>query len=181
MKKAAAIGNVMFIYLAALLPVLLFSNGKSRFVSFLWEKIFSNNIFIPLLLFLIFGAVMYIINMLLFLQARRGRWNALELARINMIAKLVQIPAYLFIFIVGLFCMVMIFTIGVSAVFLLLDVLSVGMTGVYALAVFYQLRKEQFISAKMQIVYSLISFVFCVDVITSVRGYQLCARAGQES
>lgn len=179
MKKAVAIGNIIFIYLAALLPVFLFANGKSRFVTFMWENFFSNNVFIPLFLLLIFGILMYIINILFLLQARQERWSALELARTNMIVKLIQIPAYVFIFIVGLLCMVMIFTMGITFIFVLLDVFSVGMTGLSAAAVFYKLRKEQLLSVKMQIVYSMASFVFCADVMAAILGYRICVREGQ--
>ncbi len=175
MKKAAAIGNVIFIYLTALLPVFLFANGKSKFVTFMWEHFFYNNVWISLFFLLLFGIVMYVINILFLLQTRKGRWTAQELARTNMIVKFMQIPAYIFIFIVGLLCMVMIFTIGITFVFVLLDAVSIGMTGLYAAAVFNELRKEQFITQKMQIFYSLASFVFCADVIMAILGYRVCA------
>ncbi len=180
MKKAAVIGNIIFIYLAALLPVLLFANGKSIIVTFLWENLFSNNIFVPLILLLFFGILMYIINILFLLQARQGRWSARELARTNMIVKLAQIPAYVFIFVVGVICMIMIFTVGITFMFALLDAFSLGMTGLYALAVFYRLRKEYIISTKMQICYALASFVFCADVIAAILGYRICANAEQQ-
>ncbi|MCI8300121.1 MAG: hypothetical protein HFI69_07200 [Lachnospiraceae bacterium] len=179
MKKAAAIGNVIFIYLAALLPLLLFANGKNAFITGIWEHFFSNNVFIPLFLLLIFGVVMYIINIVLFLEVRRKRFTALELARTGMIVKLIQIPAYLFIFVMGLLCMVMIFTMGITFIFVLLDLFSTGMTGVYASAVFYQLRKERFIPVKTQICGVLASFVFCADVIAAIAGYRICVRGGK--
>ena len=124
MKNTAAIGNTIFIYLVALLPVLLFANGKSQIITFLWEHLFSNNIFVPLGFILLLGISLYLVNILFLLNARNGKWTSQELCRTNMTVKLLQIPAYLFIFVVGLLCTVMIFTIGISfALVLLLMVL----------------------------------------------------------
>ena len=53
------------------------------------------------------------------------------------------------------------------------------MTGVYASAVFYQLRKERFIPVKTQICGVLASFVFCADVIAAIAGYRICVRGGK--
>ncbi len=172
MKNTAAIGNTLFIYLVALLPVLLFANGKSRIITFLWEHLFFNNIFIPLGFILLLGISLYLVNMLFVLSARHGKWNSQELCRTNMIVKLVQIPAYLFIFVVGLLCALMIFTIGISFVFVLLDIFTIGMTGLFACSAFYVLKKEQKISGKMQLFYSLASFLFCADIVIAVIGYK---------
>jgi hypothetical protein len=76
--------------------------------------------------------------------------------------------------------MIMIFTVGITFMFALLDAFSLGMTGLYALAVFYRLRKEYIISTKMQICYALASFVFCADVIAAILGYRICANAEQQ-
>lgn len=173
MKNTAAIGNTLFIYLVALLPVLLFANGKSRIITFLWEHLFFNNIFIPLGFILLLGVSLYLVNMLFVLSARHGKWTSQELCRTNMIVKLVQIPAYLFIFVVGLLCAMMIFTIGISFAFVLLDIFSIGMTGLFACSAFCALKKEQKISGKMQLVCSLASFLFCADIIIALIGYRL--------
>lgn len=173
MKKAAAIGNILFIYLIALLPTLLFAADKNKIFAFIWEHFFFNNIFVPLGFILLLGIIVYTLDILFLLMARNGRWSSQELTKSNMMVKLVQIPAYLFIFIVGLLCSVMIFTIGVSFALFILDMLSIGMTGLFASASFYALRKEQKISGKMQALYSLASFLFCVDIVIAILGYQI--------
>ena len=62
MKKAAAIGNIIFIYLVAMLPVLLMADGKNPLITFMWKRLFSRNIFVPLGILLLFGILMYLIN-----------------------------------------------------------------------------------------------------------------------
>ena len=168
MKNTAAIGNTLFIYLVALLPVLLFANGKSRIITFLWEHLFFNNIFIPLGFILLLGISLYLVNMLFVLSARHGKWNSQELCRTNMIVKLVQIPAYLFIFVVGLLCALMIFTIGISFVFVLLDIFTIGMTGLFACSAFYVLKKEQKISGKMLSLHDALPIFSCSVQILSL-------------
>ncbi len=172
LKNTAAIGNTAFIYLIALLPALLFANGKSQMITFLWEHLFFNNVFVPLGAILLLGIFLYIINLLFLLNARHGKWSAQELCRTNLLVKLLQIPAYLFIFVVGLLCALMIFTIGISFVFVLLDIFTIGMTGLFACSAFYVLKKEQKISGKMQLFYSLASFLFCADIVIAVIGYK---------
>lgn len=172
MKKLAAIGNIIFIYLTALFPVLLFIGGKNKIAAFIWEHLFMNNIFVPLGMLILFGLIMYAVNISFLMRTWKGKWDAQELAHTNMIVKLIQIPAYIFIFVIGLLCTVMIFTIGISFVFMLLDALSIGMTGLFATAAFNGLKKEQKISGKMQVFCSLASFLFCADVIIAIVGYR---------
>lgn len=173
MKNAVAAGNIIFIYLTSLLIVLLFTNGKNEITTFLWEYLFHNNVFVPLGFLLIFGIFMYISNILFFLRARNGNWCALELARTNLIVKLVQIPAYLLNFGIGLLCTLMIFTIGISFVLMLLDAFAIGMTGLFAASAFYNLKKEKKITGTMQALCTIASFLFCVDVIIAVIGYNI--------
>lgn len=171
MKKIVAIGNTIFIYLIAILPVMLIASDKSKFITLIWKYLFHNSVFVPLIL-LLFGAVMYILNIIFMIQARNGCFHATDLARANMIVKLIQIPAYIFIFMIGILCMVMIFTIGISFVLLLLDALSIGLTGLFAIAAFQNLNREGMITRKAQFIYSIASFLFCVDVIIAVIGYR---------
>ena len=171
MKKIVAIGNTIFIYLIAILPVMLIASDKSKFITWIWKYLFHNSVFVPLIL-LLFGAVMYILNIIFMIQARNGCFHATDLARANMIVKLIQIPAYIFIFMIGILCMVMIFTIGISFVLLLLDALSIGLTGLFAIAAFQNLNLEGMITRKAQFIYSIASFLFCVDVIIAVIGYR---------
>ena len=171
MKKIVAIGNTIFIYLIAILPVMLIASDKSKFITWIWKYLFHNSVFVPLIL-LLFGAVMYILNIIFMIQARNGCFHATDLARANMIVKLIQIPAYIFIFMIGILCMVMIFTIGIYFVLLLLDALSIGLTGLFAIAAFQNLNREGMITRKAQFIYSIASFLFCVDVIIAVIGYR---------
>lgn len=181
MKKTAAIGNTLFIYLIALLPVLLFTYGKSSITSFVWEHLFFNNIFVPLGFILLFGIGMYVVNIFVIIKASRGQWNVLELARTNMLVKIIQIPAYAIVFVMGLLCCVMIFTIGISFALMALDMFSIGLTGMFACAAFYRLRKERLITPKMQALYSFASFLFCADVIIAVIGYRMSQQQGMSA
>lgn len=177
MKKIVAIGNTVFAYFIAVLPILLLGDGKSNIITFLWNHVFFHNIYIPLTIVIVFGMILYILNIIFLIKAKNGKWSAQELARTNLLVKLIQIPAFLFIFLVGLLCTILIFTIGISLVLGLLDVICIGLTGIFATATFHRLRKEQQISTKMQIMYSIASFLFCVDVITAMIAYRKSKRS----
>ncbi len=172
MKKIVAIGNTIFIYLIAILPVMLIASDKSKFITWIWKYLFHNSVFVPLILLLLFGAVMYILNIIFMIQARNGCFHATDFARANMIVKFILLPVYIFIFMIGILCMVMIFTIVISFLLLLLDALSIGLTGLFAIAAFHNLNREGMITRKAQFIYSIASFLFCVDVIIAVIGYR---------
>lgn len=170
MKKFIIIANSIFIYLVAILFVFIFSHNK--IAEWLWEKVFFNNAFIPLYLILQFGIIMYIVNFAYVVRSWNGTWSARELAHVNMLVKLIQIPAYILIFVAGVACLVTIFTVGISIALILLDCFSIGMTGLLGVAAFRNMRREGKISSTKQVVCSIGSFIFCVDVILAIVGYR---------
>lgn len=170
MKKFIIIANSIYIYLVIILLVLIFSHNKMT--EWLWENIFFNNVYIPLFLILQFGIIMYIVNFVFIVRAWNGTWGARELAHVNMLVKLIQIPAYIFIFLAGLACLITIFTMGISIALVFLDGFCIGMTGLLGIAAFRNMEREGRISKTRQVIYSIGSFVFCVDVILAIVGYR---------
>ena len=112
MKKLIIITNSVYIYLLAFLLVATFSHNK--IIEYLWETVFFNSVYVPLFLILQIGVLIYIINIVFIVMGWNGKWNARELARVNMLVKLIQIPGYIFIFLAGIACLITIFTMGIS-------------------------------------------------------------------
>ncbi len=87
--------SVSFIILFPYSIVLLI---YSLFHTTLMKYLFHNNIYIGIFIFVFFGLSHSLMLFLFLYQKRYLRKNALELAKINMTIKLIQIPAYLFLF-----------------------------------------------------------------------------------
>lgn len=171
MKKVILVLNTIFPYLVLSLLILVFGYGRGiTFIDSVWENIFSKTIVIPVLLLLVIIAVTYILNIVYMIYALKSHKN-MSLTKANMIVKLIQIPAYVLIFIIGVICAVTILMIPISLLLFIIDILSVGMTGMFAAVAFANMRKNGIIEKNEQIKSSVLSFVFCVDVLVAVNAF----------
>ena len=93
----------------------------------------------------------------------------------NMLIKLVQIPAYLAIFVLGVLFFLTIFTYAFSVFFVLFDCITIFLTGLVGLTANLRLYKERKCSGSFAALNSVCQFVFCIDVISAVIVY-ICSR-----
>ena len=98
--------------------------------------------------------------------------EALALAKTQMIMRLVQIPAYVLIFFMGVIGMFLIFTIGISLALFLFDIISITVTGIASVAVYAILADLKMISKKQQLLYSIGGFIYVLDVIAAFLCYK---------
>ena len=103
------------------------------------------------------------------IAAVRGRCAARELVRESLTIKLVQIPAYLFHFALGLAGLVMsIWGLGLILWAFFVDVITIALSGTVGLSAAQRCRREGLLSGRSAIVYALLSFVFCADVAAAI-------------
>ena len=93
----------------------------------------------------------------------------------NMLIKLVQIPAYLAIFVLGVLFFLTIFTYAFSVFFVLFDCITIFLTGFVGLTANLRVYKERKCSGSFAALNSVCQFVFCIDVISAVVVY-ICSR-----
>lgn len=138
------------------------------FSGFLMESFFQNNVYLLLLYMFVFWlfALVCAISFLLFSHIRK--WDAYEVSRINMIVKLAQIPAYLLIFLVGLMCLLTIFTFAISFILMALDGMTIILSGLIGLAAVVRNRSNDTLSQKTSLIHGILQFVFCADVVSSI-------------
>lgn len=168
MKTFVSIGNIVFTYFVTLIVLSLFFDIGGDILSTLIDPIGGN----PLIVIILFHLLIFCINILFIIISWKGHWEAEALARTNMIVKLVQIPAYCFNFIFGALSALMIVTIGITVAMFLFDIAYIGITGLFAIATFHNMKREGMISRKTQFFYSVLSFVFCVDLVIAIIGYR---------
>lgn len=105
--------------------------------------------------------------------------NPEAILRITMIIKLIHIPAYIAIFVVGLASLITIFTAGISIVLWLLDVFTIIISGTIGLSGIIRALREHRLTGKEALIHGLLQFVFCADVISSIIAYRTVARSGK--
>ncbi len=98
------------------------------------------------------------------------QWDGRELSKVNMIVKILQIPAYILIFAEGLyFSFAMILLTPVAAIlFVLFDCAVIGMTGIIGAAATVRCYKEYGLDKAFAVILGLGQFIFCVDIACAV-------------
>ncbi len=163
-KYIPFIGIILFPYFIVFAIICIFTG-------FLMDTVFNNNPF--LLVFIII--VLFILSLLsvpAILVPGFKKKNVTELLRINMIIKLLHIPAYLLIFIFGLLCMITIFTIGVTFILMILDGMTIILSGLIGISSIINGLRENKISLKQAVIHGVLQFIYCVDVISSIVLYR---------
>lgn len=100
------------------------------------------------------------------------RWAAREAALLAMAVKLAQIPAYLVFFWVGLSGLVMVQFAAVTVIVWVVDLFTIGISGLAGLAAVLRCRSEGRLAGKAAVLNGILQFIFCADVFSAVWVYQ---------
>lgn len=173
MKKfVPTVSIVLFPYAVAFVLYCIFSG-------FLMESIFQNNAYLCLLLLIIIWVIALICAVSICAVSLVRKWDFVELSRVNMLIKTIFIPAYLFIFVFGLACMLTIFTFGISIVLMVLDAMAIVLSGLIGVSAVKRSYDNKAISVKEMILYGILQFVFCVDVVVSIILFRKSKKCGR--
>lgn len=162
MKKIlVCIPVILFPYTIVVLTVLLISgfltNPNNQNIS-LFILLFILCIWISALICAVFISIV----------SRIKKFSGLEMAKLNMLIKIIQIPAYILIFIFSILSFITIFTIGFSVAFWIIDVVSVVLTGIIGASAVRLNFCQGAINKSEARIYTFTQFVFCLDVIIAI-------------
>lgn len=146
------------------------------FSGFLMENVFQNNGYLCLLALLLFWCAALICTVAVSVAAMVQKWDHVELCRVNMLIKLIMIPAYIVIFIIGVICILTIFTIAFSVILVILDVMSMILSGIFGVSAIKRSYDSGAVSALEMIIHVVLQFVFCADIVSSVIVYHKAKR-----
>lgn len=104
--------------------------------------------------------------LLLFLT-RRG-WDARKMALSGMVVKLVQIPAYITWFVLGI---AMFLFMGPLLSFLM-DTMTIILSGLVGLAAVLRCKREGILTGKQALLHGVLQFIFCADVVSAIILYR---------
>lgn len=150
------------------------------FSGFLMESVFQNDAYLLLLYIFVFWVAGLICAISFLSVSLIKKWDACELSKANMIVKLVQIPAYVLIFLVGLICLFTIFTFAISILFMILDGMSILLSGMIGLAAVIRNRSDHTLTKTSSFVHGILQFMFCADVVSAIIIFVKAKRARRQ-
>ncbi len=107
-----------------------------------------------------------------FMASFNSKNDGKALLYVNMIIKLIHIPAFMMLFLLGLISTITIFTIGLSVIIFTLDVLIIILSGFVGTGAILKCLKEKRFTKKEAIRYIMSQFIFCLDVFSAITIYR---------
>lgn len=159
--------KILLLIPTILFPYLLLFFMFCIFTGFLMEELFDNFFLVMIFYLMGYFVITFALILAYIILSRIRKWDPKEMAKINMIVKAVQIPAYLAIFILGLICSLTIFTIGFTIAFIIYDIVSIFLTGIIGASTIMRLKVKNQRLASFYIINGILQFIFCVDVVSS--------------
>ena len=102
-------------------------------------------------------------------QGARGKMTAREAARMNLIIKTLQVPAYILHFMMGLVGLALsVWGIGFILWALLIDLLTILLTGISSIGCSIRMRKEGILSSTAAVLMGIGCFIYCADLVIAI-------------
>ena len=158
-------------YFAIASLFIIFFSTKNQIANYIMESVFKGNALLLLVLFAITVILSVILSCICSFVSIKNKWEPLAFSKTVMIIKLIQIPAFIIIFILSLAFMLTIFTIPFAIALFFLDVLALLSTGFLNIAAIITASRNGAVSFKDNLGLAVLQFVFCADVVASVIFY----------
>ena len=171
---------VLVPYLALFALATIFFSAELPFFQYIIESVFDSNALYLIAALLLYCFLAAVLSIVCFFVSVFKKWDALSLAKTAMVMKFVQIPAYIFIFALGVAFVIAIFTIPFSIGLFIMDCLSVFMTGLFVISSVIAAIRKKIFTFKEAFWVILLQFIFCADVIASTIFYIKLKRANEQ-
>ncbi len=168
-------------YLALFVLSTIFFSTRVSFFGYIVESIFDSNGLLLIAVFTLCCVGTALLSLLCFAISIYKRWDALSLAKAVMTVKLLQIPAYLLIFALGVLFALGILTIPFSIGLFLFDCLSLFSTSITAISAAVNSVKQGIFKYDDVLLIIILQFFFCADVVSSVILYVKLKKAGSSA
>ncbi len=176
-KYLKLIPLMIYPYLAILTGILLYASlGKESpkwiesilsipFIFSIIKFLFENIIWC----FLFFHLFLFALAILCAVLAVKSKNTPYQIAKMNLLLKATQIPAYIIYFALGVFSVFLsVWGIGILLAIILIDLLTIILTGINSIGCTIRLKKDTVISKRMAIILGICSFLYCVDIVVAI-------------
>ena len=107
-----------------------------------------------------------------FVTNAKGHVPSEKLAKLNMIIKLVHIPAYIIHFVLGMLgTLASIWGIGFVLWAIIIDLITIALSGTHMLSCVIGIIKQKGANTAISVVAAVLSYIYCIDVIVSIAYY----------
>jgi len=159
--------TILLPYVTLLLAATLFLSPYSPAFEFIVDHVFQENALLILAALLAFCLIALAFSITHFILSVRKRMNPVSLAKCAMVIKWIQVPAYLVIFVLGLILAISLFTIPIAIIFILVDCLTLLLTGLVTISAAVIAVRQDILQTKDVLWIILLQFVFCADVLAA--------------
>ncbi len=137
------------------------------------ENVFGGNALLLLLTLVIICLIACVLSAIHFIICLKQGNNALKIAKTAMIIKLIQIPAYLFIFFASALFIFSLFSIPIAIVLLIFNYTILVLTSLITISSIINSVKQGIFEVKEVVFVALLQFVFCADVFATIIYYNM--------
>ena len=152
------------------LATILFST-KLSFFKLIMESVFYSNALYLIAFFLVYCILVTGFSIVCFVVGIYKKCNALSLMKLILMVKIIQIPAYVLIFVLSVVFAITIFTLPFSIGLFLIDCLSLFLTGLGVISAVINTTRQGIFKIKEVFWVIIAQFIFCVDVLSSIVFY----------
>ena len=107
-----------------------------------------------------------------FVTNAKGHVPPEKLAKLNMIIKLVHIPAYIIHFVLGMLgTLASIWGIGFVLWAIIIDLITIALSGTHMLSCVIGIIKQKGANTAISVVTAVLSYIYCIDVLVAILYY----------
>ena len=149
------------------------------FSSGVMDKIFGSQTAIDIWFCIVVIYLIYIIFIVFYntIVSARGTYSAYQAAQINLLVKGVQVPAYIFHFVIGMMGTVMsVWGIGIILGAVVVDLITILLTGISSIGCSIRMKKEKALNTPVSILMGIGCFIYCADVVIAIVYYTMAKK-----
>lgn len=162
------IPTILIPYIVLLALVVLFTSTEWTVSEFIFEKISGDNVWLFICTVFLYCFIAIVLSLVSFIFSLVKIWDEVSLAKVSLVIKLIQIPAYVCIFILGVVFAILPIMMVVTIVLIFFDYLTLILTGMITISsVINAVRKGLFTYRETWWII-LLQFVFCADVVATI-------------
>ena len=163
--------TILLPYVTLLLAAIVFLSTNMPVFEFIMDRVFQENGLYILAILLILCLVAVVSSIAYFVLSIRKKWNPVSLAKFAMLIKWMQVPAYVAIFVLGLIFAITLFTIPIAIIFVLVDCLTLLLTGLLTISAAVVAVRQGVFRTKDVFWIVILQFIFCADVLAATVFY----------
>lgn len=173
-KKAflLSIPTLLTPYIVIFSLAVIFLSTSVKFFEVIMESVFQNNALLLIAALLIYCLLTVAICIACFFISAFKFRDALSTAKTAMLIKLMQIPAYVLIFVLGVWTTIAIITIPFAIGLFLVDCLCLFLTGLSVISSVICAVRQGTLKFREVIWVIILQFVFCADVVAAIIYYK---------